>query len=294
MRKLWTVATLFTSQLVFTPLALAQNQQDVIYKKDGSILRGTLVEQDFENGSYKIQLDGGSIFAISKDEIIKISKVAPLNITAVASNGVNINIENNPTITQIPTQSLQQSPTLQTYDNSRGKTAEKRHSIRIGSMSKDITDSDDNGVSLAGINVAYQYNVDEHVAFYAEYNHADIDRLIIDGEHYKITADNYNQYDPYRKAYRGDLSYTGFEASAMLSTNNHQGWQFYTGLGVFKETFSSQNFTADDASGAVVTLGMGYSWQTVQLQLRVSGHGSSDYGNGLSSINTALQLGFNY
>ncbi len=275
--RLMILALAFTASWVS-----AQALEDVIYKKDGSVLRGTLIEQDFENGRYKIQLKGGSVFAISKDEITKIGKEAPLNSTVAANNGVHINIENNPTITQSPTQTLQQSPTLQTYGYTGDQNAEKRHSIRIGSMSKDITDSDDYGISLSGINIAYQYNVDEHIAFYAEYNNADFDSVIEDGDYYEY------EYTPY-----DDLSYSGIEASAMLSTNNYLGWQFYAGLGVFKETFSNHGFT-DDASGAVVTLGMGYSWQTVQLQLRVSGHGSSDYGDDISSSNTALQLGFNY
>lgn len=37
-------------------------KQDVIYKKVGSVLRGELIEQDFSNGIYKIELMGGSAF----------------------------------------------------------------------------------------------------------------------------------------------------------------------------------------------------------------------------------------
>ena len=292
MRKLWTVAALLASQMAFTQQALAQTQQDVIYKKDGSILRGLLIEQDFESGRYKIQLEGGSVFAVSKDEISKISKEAPLNSTVSTDSGVHINIENNPTITQSPTLTLQQNPTLQTYGYTGDQTIEKRHSIRIGRMSKDITDSDDNGVSLGGFNIAYQYNLDEHIAFYAEYNKADFDSVIIDGDYYESGEFSYSYNDPYYNVYN-DLSYYGYEASAMLSTNNYQGWQFYAGLGIFNEKFSNQGFS-DDASGVVATLGMGYSWQTVQLQLRVSDHSSSDYGDDVSSSNIVLQLGFNY
>ncbi|MEY8203604.1 MAG: hypothetical protein RPR40_00905 [Bermanella sp.] len=294
MRKLWTIATLLASQLAFTQQALAQAQQDVIYKKDGSVLRGTLIEQDFQTGRYKIQLAGGSIFAVSKDEIIKISKEAALNSTASNADGVHINIANNPSITQTPSQTLQQTPTLQTYGHGAEHAIENRHSIRFGSLSKDITDSDDNGISLSGINVAYQYNISEHLAFYAEYNKADFDGLIIDGDDYANSAYDYSYgyTDPYSSIY-DDLSYYGYEASAMLSTNNYQGWQFYAGLGLFNEKFRNYG-ESQDVSGTVVTLGMGYSWQTVQLQLRASGHDSNDYGDDRSSSNLAMQLGFNY
>ena len=261
--------------------ATAQALEDVIYKKDGSVLRGTLIEQDFENGRYKIQLKGGSVFAISKDEITKIGKEAPLNSTADNSGAININIDNSPTITQAPTQTLQQSPTLQTYGYT-GDQEEKRHSIRIGRMSKDYTDSDDNGVSFSGVNIAYQYNFDENIAFYAEHNNADFDSVVIEGEYYE---DYGNQLD--------DLSMRGTEASVMFSTNNYQGWQFYAGAGLFNEKYNFQG-ESDTASGTVFTLGMGYSWSELQVQLRVSGHDSSDYDDDYSSSNFALQLGYNY
>jgi hypothetical protein len=272
--------------LALTASVSAQALEDVIYKKDGSILRGQLIEQDFENGRYKIQLQGGSIFAVSKDDINKISKEAPLNTTVKGDKGVNINIENNPVITQSPKQSIQQSSTLQAYAYTDDQAVEKRHSIRIGHMGKDISNSDDYGVSFSGINIAYQYSLDEHVAFYTEYNKGDFDSIITNGEYVEANRNSF-----------GISSFSGVEVSAMLSTNNYQGWQFYAGLGAFKESYTFQDHN-DEAVGTVITLGMGYSWKTVQLHMRVSEHSSSDYDYGvdenLSSANFALQLAFNY
>ncbi len=279
---------LFIITLLFaTQWATAQTLEDVIYKKDGSILRGSLIEQDFETGRYKIQLKGGSVFAVSKEDINKISKEAPLNSTASNSGAVNINIENNPTITQTP--SIEQNSLVQAYSYTDTRQEEKRHSIRIGSMSKDITDSDDDGIAYKGLNIAYQYNLDEYIAFYAEYNKADLDSEIIDGENYEISS--------YSK---DNMSFRGIEASAMLSTNNYQGWQFYAGLGIFNEKFKTFG-ASDTAIGTVITLGMGYDWEPVQLQFRISAHKSSDYSDevfntniDLTSSNAALQLGFSY
>jgi hypothetical protein len=80
----------------------------------------------------------------------------------------------------------------------------------------------------------------------------------------------------------------------MLSTNNYQEWQFYAGLGAFKESYTFQDYK-DEAVGTVITLGMGY---IVQLHVRVSEHSSSDYDYGvdedLSSANFALILRFNW
>ncbi|MEH6345867.1 MAG: hypothetical protein V7785_12330 [Bermanella sp.] len=285
--RLAIITLAFISQISF-----AQTLQDVIYKKDGSVLRGNLIEQDFTNGTYKIQLMGGSVFSITKEEIDKITKEKPFNNTVQTGSGININVENNPSINQAPvvTQEpvIKQTSFSNTYIEPPKK--ESRHSIRIGSMSKDITDSDDNGIGFTGINIAYQYNFDEHFSIYTEYNNADLNSEIIDGDNYYISSyqkDNYSFY--------------GSEVSAMLSTNNFQGWQFYAGLGAFSEKFTRFG-ESETISGAVVTLGMGYSWQTLQLNLRVSGHGSDDYkstaynygDDDVSATNIAFQLGFNF
>ena len=63
-----------TLLLVFSSLSQAQ---DIIYKKDGSVLKGTLIEQNFETGRYRIQLSGGSIFTVQKGDIEKITKEEP-------------------------------------------------------------------------------------------------------------------------------------------------------------------------------------------------------------------------
>ena len=69
--------------------ANANSTQDVIYKKDGSILKGTLIEQNFQTGQYKIQLSGGSVFVVQKDDIEKITKeAAPVNNTELELEAV--------------------------------------------------------------------------------------------------------------------------------------------------------------------------------------------------------------
>lgn len=57
-------------------LALAQDRmQDVIYKKDGSIYKGIIIEQ-VPNVSYKIQSKDGNVYAVQVSEVEKISKEA--------------------------------------------------------------------------------------------------------------------------------------------------------------------------------------------------------------------------
>lgn len=53
----------------------AQNVQEVVYLKNGSVVRGVVVEQ-IPGQSLKIQTSDGSIFAYQMDEVIKITKEA--------------------------------------------------------------------------------------------------------------------------------------------------------------------------------------------------------------------------
>lgn len=65
--------------LLFTSISIqAQNQQEVVYLKNGSIVRGIIIEQ-IPNESLKIQTADGSIFAYKMNEVEKITKEAAQN-----------------------------------------------------------------------------------------------------------------------------------------------------------------------------------------------------------------------
>jgi len=272
MRKLWIVALFITS---FS--AAAQTLEDVIYKKDGSVLRGTLVEQDFENGRYKIQLQGGSLFRVDKADIEKITKEAPFVSSDAKSDGINININNNPSISQNPV--IEQSPT------DIMPLSEKRNTksvFYIGTMGKSLHDEDETfGEYYRGLNLAYQVNASEHIAIYTAVNFGSRSTVTIGGTEYDS--------EPF-----GEVSYHSFELNALLSSNNYKGWQFYTGLGLFSEKFSPSIGDSDSFNGSNFILGMGYSWQTLQVQIRTAINNSSDYNDEHSHSLTNLQLGFNF
>lgn len=58
--------------------ASAQNLEEVVYLKNGSVIRGVIVEQ-IPNESVKIQTRDGNIFVYRIDEIQKIAKEQPVN-----------------------------------------------------------------------------------------------------------------------------------------------------------------------------------------------------------------------
>ena len=58
---------------VVTAPVFAQQTEDVVHLKNGSIVRGTIIEQ-IPGESLKIQTQGGSVFVYTMNEIAKISK----------------------------------------------------------------------------------------------------------------------------------------------------------------------------------------------------------------------------
>ena len=72
MRKLLLLCVLLVGACLH---CMAQNYTEVVYLKNGSIIRGIIIEQ-VPNSSLKIQTADGSIFAYSMDEVVKITKEA--------------------------------------------------------------------------------------------------------------------------------------------------------------------------------------------------------------------------
>ncbi len=62
-------------------VAEAQNLQEVVYLKNGSIIRGLIVEQ-VPNTSLKIKTADGSVFVCKMEEVVKITKEPQVNSTS--------------------------------------------------------------------------------------------------------------------------------------------------------------------------------------------------------------------
>ena len=64
--------------VLISGFAYAQSYQEVVYLKNGSVIRGVVIEQ-VPGISLKIQTGDGSIFAYSMADVEKITKEAPRN-----------------------------------------------------------------------------------------------------------------------------------------------------------------------------------------------------------------------
>ena len=67
------IFVLLVAMSLLSVSAIAQNWQEVLYLKNGSAIRGVIIEQK-PNESVKIQTADGSIFVYSIDEVAKITK----------------------------------------------------------------------------------------------------------------------------------------------------------------------------------------------------------------------------
>ena len=90
--------------------------------------------------------------------------------------------------------------------------------------------------------------------------------------------------------------YLGLYASLLASTNHQQGWQFFSGAGLFNHHYDSDN-PADiynrNYIGARLELGAGYSWQTLQAMLHAGINISDDYPEEVKSVTGfSFEMGF--
>lgn len=67
------IITILAAMAFFCAGALAQNYQEVVYLKNGSIIKGTVIEQEI-GGNIKIKTADGSLFVYKMDEVQKITK----------------------------------------------------------------------------------------------------------------------------------------------------------------------------------------------------------------------------
>lgn len=70
---------------------MAQSTRDVVYLKNGGVVKGTIIEQ-VPNQSLKIETSDGSVFVYQMSDIEKIGKE---QVTATNNNNANNNYDNN-------------------------------------------------------------------------------------------------------------------------------------------------------------------------------------------------------
>ena len=82
----WLLLCFLFAAFILTSAAFAQEMQDVVYLKNGSIIRGLVIEQ-VPGKSLKIRTRDGSVFVYTMEEVERITKETPVEPQASPSSG---------------------------------------------------------------------------------------------------------------------------------------------------------------------------------------------------------------
>jgi len=290
--------------------AAEEELEDVIYKTDGSVLRGELIEQDFAAGKYKIRLMGGSVFSVQQNEISKITKepfIIPIPQKALKKETPAVNVQvtqtgisnqQNDNQTQFETASAAHYPQVAIADSNQ--PAYPPHVVSFGYTTRNFNttteyeyynyDSNYNygyyesyteevDYDFDGFGLAYQANLTNHFSAYIEYSRTKLDKI-------RIKVDDIeDDIDP-----QVNWTIKTLQALAILTTNNGRGWQFYLGGGLFDETHKLESWPEENMNGQVFMLGSTYAWEKLQAQLRIFVYESDDFED-FNSSGVNLHLG---
>ena len=83
----WLLLCFVFAAFILTSAAFAQDMQDVVYLKNGSIIRGLVIEQ-VPGKSLKIRTRDGSVFVYTMEEVEKITKEEVVGTPAAPPTGV--------------------------------------------------------------------------------------------------------------------------------------------------------------------------------------------------------------
>jgi len=230
MKGLYSVNKCFTKYLLsILVLFLAINTvqsaelEDVIYLKNGSIIRGVITEQNIQDDTYRIKTLGGSVFIYSSTEVDKVTKESK----------------------------IQSAQPQYIIHNKQDATPQRRHEIGIASWGLSISNLDaqngeDDETRFFGGALTYQFGFNNYIAlrlnlYTAE--HEDFSNLKISGKDGQIILTT-NARNKGFKFYMGagffdenwddgntDIDYSGGEFVFGLGYNwNHVGLDLVGGV----------------------------------------------------------------
>ncbi|EAT10896.1 hypothetical protein HF888_14375 [Bermanella marisrubri] len=276
--------------------------QDVIYKKDGSVLRGELIEQDFSNGVYKIELIGGSVFVVNQADIEKITKEKAVADQSVSQGETEKELNsladesrsklqgrattekallNHPAMPNVDAPSDKKIANV-FYISTLAHTVSSDMDIYNGFYSETITFTE----TFTGLKLAFQNNLSKNVATHFSIRKGSLDSIeYTDEDDYVIQTVSSNSLP--------DVDYFGASVDMIVSTNHYQGFQLFSGLGISHDEYSS-SFGGEQYTSLVLDLGLGYAWKPAQLALHYQGYIAGDYPDELDVANIHLQLGFHF
>jgi hypothetical protein len=257
---------------------------DIIYLKNESIIKGTIIENNVAEKKYKIKTSDGSIFVYTSEEITKITKdesaAAPQTTPSIVINNTNTN-NNQDTVTN------NNAPTLTTTPEREAKKWKLFFgSLRMTeSIDLDCACYTDDKPELAesqysGSTFGISYALKKKMFLRASKITATFDETEFKG-YWK----DYSTYKPGYTVSDLDISYDAVALEILFASNSwYTDWNGYVGLGYISETFTpnedisyyNSNGTkvgvAKEVSdaGLLLSLGGEYNFDSLALGINIS------------------------
>lgn len=277
--------------LIATLFSCTAYGQDVVYLKDGTILKGDLILQDFSTGQYRLKVLGGSIFNLKQADIDRITQEKPLQPTqSQPDQGIahSSDQRQHQAFTPSPHQRTERMPVNHVIGGLTGSQ----------SVIYRTDDSFEYEYTFKTRGISYQYNFSKNLGLYNHYIFGNLVEVIQIGKNGEPDQTIHFR-DDVPQGNRVKLQ--TLSSMALLSTNHYQGFQLYGGAGLaiidikngseyHREITNHKTIVAP-----VIAFGLGYAWRPVQLLLRYEGHSNASYGYKVSnSRHFSLQFGIHF
>ena len=247
---------------------------DVIYLKDGSVLKGTLVKHNFSAGLYTIETQTGLVFEYSRTDILRITK-EPSESTHIQAQTTPSPPQGHAANTNEPYR-----PYNLFYVDPAENIGLSPHIISLGYSSYNFSfNSDDYAEGdylYTGNHIAYQYNATENLSIYTQYLHASLRNLGPEDI-------------PTRSVEVPSTTLKMLSSLVIYGNRNLLGFQYHGGAGAFWQDHTvAESFDAHDTDkshktyyGLAAEAGFGYRWKPLDLQVRWMRFYSPAYQDGL-------------
>ena len=224
------------STFVFSSYTLANSSKNVIYTTNGSVLKGTIIEQDFKNGRYQIQLNNGQVVTLKKPEISRIKK----------DNQIT-NLQVTP-----PTVSAQRSAPIYSTPTAK-KRLTKPSEFTLGYLHHTIQ-YDRNPFyntspkeSFNGVRIGYVKPLRRLLTF-----RSDLEFAVEDHETSIFDID--------------EKQYVGLSASLTAGRRFNSGFEMFAGPGIFIHNYIMEGDDDGDL-GTMASAGFGFNWRKFSAKL---------------------------
>ncbi len=295
--------------LLCSVMSVASELEDVIYKKDGSILRGEMTEVNTEGSFYVIRLLGGLTFTVHKQDILRITKeekipASPQPIaTQKTQRTTPIYLRSYGLFDRLyfalggdrPDNGSQPSLPIKKYE-----PVKYRQSIHYGQFAHTyrlISNDYTKEYTFSGHSATYQWVYNQQWMLSTSLSQGLLESIYFKDRHSGFNTANDRHHSLHTDDF-ADAKATQFKSVALFS-NHYARFHYYSlggGLVFDKAYYRGPLGDLDEQTfGAIAMAGFGLNIRRVKLQLHYFRHLSTGYSHTVKKVDGAeLTIGLRF